>query len=179
MFVEFFTTKFCFFRFAFKISISFQLLYGCLASDKYDLEAIQCMSDFWISSQTTRRDFELSKIKYKIPSQFFVQPSRLHVLQQALEAIPHLQLESPEACHLLPSCETVLGDDVYIMTRLNKLCDSMLFSSSSLKLYDRPLTPFSGVFISFEIELLVIDTEKAVPSAQKFFFSTSKFFFTE
>lgn len=69
-------------------------------------------------------------------------------LQQALENIPPLQLEAPEACHLLPSIETVLGDDVFIMTRLSKLIDNLLSSPTMVKAYVRPLTPFDSKFNS-------------------------------
>lgn len=115
-----------------------------MASDEYDLEAIQYICEYWISTTAARKDFELSKLKYKIPSAFFVQQPKLASLQQALENIPHLQLELPEACHLLQSSETVLGDDLYVITRLNKLIDALPSPKSKSKLYDRPLTPFEG-----------------------------------
>jgi dynein heavy chain len=119
-----------------------------MASDEYDLEAIQCICEYWITASAVRKDFELSKVKYKIPSPFFLQQPKLTSLQQSLENIPHLLLESPEACHLLPSSETVLGDDLYVMTRLNKLIDALPSSKSNVKLYDRPLTPFEGMIKS-------------------------------
>lgn len=66
-----------------------------------------------------------------------------------MENIPPLQLEAPEACHLLPSIETVLGDDVLIMTRLSRLVDSLLVSNTLVKVYDRPLTPVDSNLIFF------------------------------
>ncbi len=68
----------------------------------------------------------------------------MNSLQQSLENISPLQLDAPEACHLLPSLETVLGDDVYIMTRVNKLIDTMPSSKTNVKFYERPLTPFDS-----------------------------------
>lgn len=65
-------------------------------------------------------------------------------MQQALDNIPPLQLEAPEACHLLPSIETVLGDDVFIMTRLGKLIDALQTSSTNVRIFERPLTPFDS-----------------------------------
>lgn len=66
-------------------------------------------------------------------------------MQQSFESIPPYQLEAPEACHLLPSpSETVIGDDVYIMTRLNKLIDAMPPSPTNYKLFNRPVTPFDS-----------------------------------
>lgn len=124
----------------------FKLIYGCSASSDYDLQAIEAIADYWIGSISTgKRDFELAKLKYKIPAAFCSQSPKIANMQQALEAIPPYQLEAPEACHLLSSpSETVIGDDVYIMTRLNKLIDSMPPSSTNIKLFDRPVTPFDS-----------------------------------
>jgi hypothetical protein len=105
---------------------------------------LQSISEFWISSIANRKDFELTKLKYKIPNAFYNQPVKLAQLQQALENISPLQLEYPEACHLLPSNETVLGDDLLIMSRLNKLIDAMPLSPTNIKLIERPLTPFDS-----------------------------------
>lgn len=120
------------------------MIYGGSASNEYDLQAIESIAEYWISSIATRKDFELSKLKYKIPNPFCAQPAKIASLQQSLENIPPLQLEAPEACHLLPSIETVLGDDVFIMTRLNKLIDALPSSNTILKVFERPLTPFDS-----------------------------------
>ena len=46
--------------------------------------------------------------------------------------------------------QTLLGDDQYIFTRLNKVFDSMPASPTlSHKLFPRPPTPFAGMFILF------------------------------
>ena len=121
-----------------------------MASDEGDLEAIRFICEQWLSQSAVRKEYELTKVKYKVPSQFLANQPRLGSLQQALENLPHLLLEVPEACHLLPSSETVLGDDLYIMTRLNRLIDIMPSSKSNIKLYDRPLTPFDGWFINLK-----------------------------
>ena len=105
---------------------------------------MQSIGEFWISSIANRKDFELTKLKYKIPNAFYNQPVRLTLLQQSLDNISPFQLESPEACHLLPTTETVLGDDVFIMTRLNKLMDCLPLSPTNVKTYDRPLTPIDS-----------------------------------
>ena len=59
-----------------------------------------------------------------------------------------MQLESPEACHLLPSIETVLGDDIFIMTKLNKLIDNLEISNNNVKAYDRPYSPIDSKLFS-------------------------------
>jgi len=126
------------------------LLYGCSASNEYDLQAIGAIGEFWISAIASRRDFEVSKLKYKIPNSFLSSSPKPAVLLQSLENITPFQLEGPEACHLLPSIETVLGDDVLIMTRLGKLLDSLPVSPINVKISERPLTPFDSKQKLFE-----------------------------
>lgn len=131
-----------------------KLIYGCSASNDYDLQAIESIADYWLGSISTgKRDYELAKLKYKIPASFCSTSSKISTMQQALESIPAYQLEAPEGCHLLPSpTETVLGDDVYIMTRLNRLIDSMPPSPTNIKLFDRPITPFDSIcFLNSQI----------------------------
>ena len=108
------------------------------------MQAINSIADYWIGAVATKKDFEITMLKYKIPNAFYNQPFKLTALQQALDNISPLQLESPEAGHLLPSIETVLGDDISIMTKLNKLIDSLPLTSTSVKISDRPLTPFDS-----------------------------------
>lgn len=122
------------------------------------MQAIEAIADYWIGSISTgKRDFELAKLKYKIPAAFCSQSPKIASMQQALEAIPPYQLEAPEACHLLSSpSETVLGDDVYIMTRLNKLIDSMPPSATNIKLFDRPVTPFDSKFFILNFYFILI-----------------------
>ena len=125
------------------------LIYGCSASNEYDLQAIASIGEFWISAIATRKDFEVTKLKYKIPNSFLGSSPKPAVLMQSLENIMPFQLEAPEACHLLPSVETVLGDDVLIMTRLGKLMDSLPASLINVKISERPLTPVDSKFIGF------------------------------
>ncbi len=92
-----------------------------------------------------RREFEVPKLKYKIPNAFYNQSFKLASLQQSLENnISPIQLDAPEACHLLPSVETYLGDDVYIMSRLNKLIDAMPSSSTNVRFFERSPTPIDS-----------------------------------
>lgn len=123
-----------------------KLIYGCSASNEYDLQAIEAIADYWIGSIATgKRDYELTKLKYKIPSSFCSLTPKIASMQQSFESIPPYQLEAPEACHLLPSpSETVIGDDIYIITRLNKLIDAMPPSPTNFKLFNRPVTPFDS-----------------------------------
>lgn len=123
------------------------LIYGASACNEYDLQAIEAIGEFWISSIALRKDFEIAKLKYKIPNSFLSSQPKLNSLQQSLENIMPYQLEAPEACHLLPSVETVLGDDVMIMTRLGKLMDCLPSSSINVKISERPLTPINSKLI--------------------------------
>ena len=126
-----------------------KLIYGASASNEYDLQAIQSIGEFWISSIANRKDFEMSKLKYKIPNAFLSQQPKLNVLQQSLENILPYQLEAAEACHLQPSVESVLGDDVLIMTRLGRLMDCLPSSNINVKINERPLTPIDSGRLNF------------------------------
>lgn len=108
------------------------------------MQAIESIGEFWISSVANRKDFEITKLKYKIPNSFLVQQPKLNLQQQSLENIGGYQLEAPEACHLVSSIESVLGDDVMIMTKLSKLMDFLQSTQINVKLNDRPLTPFDN-----------------------------------
>lgn len=87
-----------------------ELIYGSRALSEYDQRAIANIVDFWIQPGSVRKDFEYSKIKYKIPTIFFTQQPKLSQLQQSIESIPPHQLDVPEACHLHSTHETNLGE---------------------------------------------------------------------
>lgn len=94
-----------------------ELIYGARALTEYDQRAIANIVDFWIQPGSVKKDFEFSKIKYKIPSAFFAQQPKLSQLQQALESLSVHQLDVPEACHLHSTIETNLGEkNIYIFT---------------------------------------------------------------
>jgi dynein heavy chain len=86
-----------------------ELIYGARTLTEYDQRAVANIVDFWIQPGSVKKDFEFSKIKYKIPSIFFAQQPKLSQLQQALESLSIHQLEVPEACHLHSTFETNLG----------------------------------------------------------------------
>jgi dynein heavy chain len=86
-----------------------ELIYGAKALSEYDQRSIVNIVDFWIQPGSVKRDFEFTKIKYKIPSIFFVQQPKLSQLQQAVESLSNHQLDVPEACHLHSTFETNLG----------------------------------------------------------------------
>jgi hypothetical protein len=74
-----------------------QIIYGSSIIDEYDAQTIESVADYWIASIAIRKDFEISKLKYKLPQAFYNQSPKLSVLQQAIDSsINHLQLDSPE-----------------------------------------------------------------------------------
>ncbi|CAF1326895.1 unnamed protein product [Adineta steineri] len=126
-----------------------ELIYGAKALSEYDQRAIINIVDFWIQPASIKKDFEYSKIKYKIPSVFFGQQPKLSQLLQALESISTHQLDVPEACHLHSSYETNLGDDVYVMGRLNRILDALPSTISlTSSVFQRPNTPVEDVTIN-------------------------------
>ncbi|XP_052089132.1 uncharacterized protein LOC127725852 isoform X10 [Mytilus californianus] len=123
-----------------------EIIYGSHITDSYDQQAVSALVDYWLSPNAVKKDFEERRLKYKHPAAFFNPNVRLNTLIQALEynISPHT-LDVPEGCHIHPSVETLLGDDQYVFTRLNKVFDAMP-SNKSLqhKMFPRPPTPFDG-----------------------------------
>jgi dynein heavy chain len=125
-----------------------ELIYGARTLSEYDQRAIANIVDFWIQPGSVKKDFEFSKIKYKIPTIFFTQQPKLNQLQQALESLSVHQLDVPEACHLHSTFETNLGDDVLIISRLNRILDALPPTISlNAAVHQRPNTPIEGLFV--------------------------------
>ncbi|CAF0936921.1 unnamed protein product [Rotaria sordida] len=151
-----------------------ELIYGARALSEYDQRAIANIVDFWIQPGSIKRDFEFSKIKYKIPSIFFAQQPKLSQLQQALESLSIHQLDAPEACHLHSTNETNLGDDLLIINRLNRILDALPANISlSAAVHQRPNTPVEDVTVNTSLS-----SSNAAPtsfsSAALYSFSTKK-----
>ncbi|CAF1032650.1 unnamed protein product [Adineta ricciae] len=126
-----------------------ELIYGAKALSEYDQRAISNIVDFWIQPGSVRKDFEYSKIKYKIPSIFFTQQPKLSQLLQALEALPTHQFDVAETCHLHSSFEASTGDDIFILNRLNRILDALPPNVSlNASIFQRPNTPIEDVTIN-------------------------------
>ncbi|CAH2249077.1 dynein gamma chain, flagellar outer arm-like [Pelobates cultripes] len=101
-----------------------EIIYGRNISDEYDMKTFTSMVDYWISSSTTKKDYELTKLKYKIPTAFFAAELSRVALTQAIDSIPPYLLDTPEAFHMHPSPMVVFGQGRYIVSRLNQLFES-------------------------------------------------------
>ncbi|CAH1799095.1 unnamed protein product [Owenia fusiformis] len=122
-----------------------EVIYGSYVTDVTDQNSISAMIDYWMSPAAVKRDFELPKLKYKHPGPFTSHNPRLALMLQALENLPNHFLDVPEAANLHHSVETLIGEDQYVFTRLNKIYDAMPSSKTlSHKLFPRPPTPFLG-----------------------------------
>ncbi|XP_041355189.1 dynein gamma chain, flagellar outer arm-like isoform X3 [Gigantopelta aegis] len=150
-----------------------ELVYGRYVTDSFDRQCLSALVDYWISPTAIKKDFEVArsvrreykpnkitfifvepKVKYRPPPVFFSSNVRLNTVIQALENLNYHFLDTAEGCHLHPSVEsptndetnlTLLGDDQYVFTRLNKVFDVMPSSPSlSHKLFPRPPSPFIG-----------------------------------
>lgn len=98
-----------------------ELIYGARTLSEYDQRAVANIVDFWIQPGSVRKDFEYSKIKYKIPAVFFTQQPKLAQLQQALDSLSPHQLDVPEACHLHSTYETNLGNSIsFFLARFDR-----------------------------------------------------------
>lgn len=124
-----------------------EVVYGRGVSDEFDRQGLSAMIDYWISPAAVKREFEASKIKYKLPSALFSSNVKLNSVWSALEGLAGESLEVPEACGLHPSPETQLGDEQYVFTRLNYLLDRMASSDTLTHAVTEPSTllPSSGV----------------------------------
>ncbi|XP_052708586.1 uncharacterized protein LOC128183562 isoform X10 [Crassostrea angulata] len=127
-----------------------EIVYGSHVTDFYDQQSLCAMVDFWLSSGALKRDFEVKGLKYRHPQAFFNPNVRLNTLIQALDGAPNHNLDVPEGCHIHQTIvdelsATLLGDDQYVFTRLNKVFDSMPSTLTlSHKMFPRPPTPFDG-----------------------------------
>uniref|UniRef100_A0A8C5PRN0 Uncharacterized protein n=1 Tax=Leptobrachium leishanense TaxID=445787 RepID=A0A8C5PRN0_9ANUR len=98
-----------------------ELIYGYNMSDACDITVFTSMVDYWVNSSTTKKDSELTKLKYKIPPAFFANELSCDSLAQALESIPQHSLDTPEAFHMHPSLMVDFGQAQYIVSRLKEL----------------------------------------------------------
>ncbi|XP_030850579.1 dynein heavy chain 8, axonemal isoform X3 [Strongylocentrotus purpuratus] len=138
-----------------------EIIYGSYINDDYDRTNLSAMVDYWIGPNATKREFEATKLKFRIPPAFFSNYVRVSSLTQSIEALPNHFLDVPEACGMHTSYETgaedslfvtidkihetVLGDDQYVFTRLNQVLDAMPSTKTlSHVLQPRPATPFHG-----------------------------------
>uniref|UniRef100_A0A2C9K4Z2 AAA+ ATPase domain-containing protein n=1 Tax=Biomphalaria glabrata TaxID=6526 RepID=A0A2C9K4Z2_BIOGL len=122
-----------------------EIVYGTHTTDVYDQQALSAIVEYWCTPNAVKKDFEVARLKYRAPAAFFNTNVRLNTLIQSIDSISQYFLEVPEACHLHPNIETLLGDDQYVFTRLNKIFDAMPVSPTlSHKLFPRPPTPFAA-----------------------------------
>ncbi|XP_066278010.1 uncharacterized protein [Branchiostoma lanceolatum] len=122
-----------------------EVIYGSYVSDEYDQLTLSAMVDYWMGPNAMKKEFEVPRLKHKIPAAFFANYIRYNSLVQALEQIPNFFLDVPEACNMHSFTETLLGDDQYIFTRLNSVYDIMPSSPTlSHVISPRPPTPYGG-----------------------------------
>jgi hypothetical protein len=82
-----------------------QVIYGCSVINEQDLQTIESIAEFWIASLAIRKDFEIARLKYKVPAAFYQSPVKLNAMQQSFDnAISPMQLESAEGGFLQQNC---------------------------------------------------------------------------
>ncbi|XP_077863125.1 dynein axonemal heavy chain 5-like [Saccoglossus kowalevskii] len=128
-----------------------EITYGSHIMDDFDQVSLAALIEYWVGPNAVKREFEATKLKYKIPAAFFNPNIRVANLLQALENLPNHALDVPEACSIHFSMEdegkpmTNLGDDQYVFTRLNAIIDAMPETPTlSHALIERPPTPQTG-----------------------------------
>ncbi|XP_071801693.1 uncharacterized protein [Asterias amurensis] len=132
-----------------------EMIYGSYIVDEYDQTNLSAIVDYWVGPNAVKKDYEATKLRYKLPASFFSNNVRLSAIMQSLESITNHSLDVPEACNIHTSTEddgrlmTQLGDDQYVFTRLNAILDSMPTSKTlSHALQPSPVTPFKGASVA-------------------------------
>ncbi|XP_033113255.1 dynein heavy chain 5, axonemal-like isoform X2 [Anneissia japonica] len=131
-----------------------EIVYGSSIQDEFDQTNLAAMVDYWIGPNAVKREFEATKLKYKLPSAFFNNVVRPHALIQACEAIPNHMLDVPEATGVHSSTEddgrlmTYHGDDQYVFTRLNMILDNVPSTKTLAHIFERPSTPTTEPSVS-------------------------------
>ncbi|MGH0147354.1 UNVERIFIED_CONTAM: hypothetical protein FKN15_010682 [Acipenser sinensis] len=74
-----------------------EVIYGSNVIDESDRISLASLVDLWISSTATKKDYDLTKLKYRVPAAFFIPGSQLSSLLQALDSVPRNSLDVPEA----------------------------------------------------------------------------------
>ncbi|KAM8953036.1 dynein axonemal heavy chain 5-like [Pelodytes ibericus] len=105
-------------------SLLSEIIYGSSISDVTDMTSFTSMVDYWISSSTTKKDYELTKLKYKVHPAFFVPDLSPISLTQALESIPQYALDVPDAFHMYNSPVVEFGQERYVFSKLYELFES-------------------------------------------------------
>ncbi|XP_056421918.1 uncharacterized protein LOC130362045 isoform X2 [Hyla sarda] len=98
-----------------------EIIYGRNVADEFDMTVLTSMIDYWISLNTTKKDSELTKLKFRIPPIFFNLDSNPTSLTQALESIPQYSLDAPEAFHMYLSPVVQFGEQYYVISKLSNL----------------------------------------------------------
>ncbi|KAM4694307.1 uncharacterized protein O3C94_004765 [Discoglossus pictus] len=102
-------------------SLLSEIIYGCNISDEFDMSSLMSMIDYWINTNSTKKEYELTKLRHKIPAAFFHSDLNPIILAQALEAMPQYSLDAPEIFHMYPSPLVPFGQESYIFSKLKQL----------------------------------------------------------
>lgn len=129
-----------------------QAIFGRHLQHPGDRFCLAAMVENLISLSSVKKDFEYSKLKYKIPGAFFQSNIKLPSLIQSLDALPNHLLDSPEGCHLyrIPVEFQTSSEQPYILDCLKSMWTIMLPSSTLLSRTiqlthhkDSPVSPHS------------------------------------
>ncbi|XP_041109797.1 dynein heavy chain 8, axonemal-like [Polyodon spathula] len=103
-----------------------EVIYGSNITDESDRVSLTSLVDFWISSTATKKDCDLTKLKYRVPAAFFTPGTQLSSLLQALDSVPRNSLDVPEAVSMHSTPELHFGDEEYVCSWLYSLNQSLV-----------------------------------------------------
>ncbi|XP_033874385.3 dynein axonemal heavy chain 8-like [Acipenser ruthenus] len=133
-----------------------EVIYGSNIIDESDRISLASLVDLWISSTATKKDCDLTKLKYRVPAAFFIPGTQLSSLLQALDSVPRNSLDVPEAVSMHSASELHFGDEEYVCSWLYSLNQSLLPSDHQ----QHSLTPqYSPSNTAININLPLVATQ--------------------
>ncbi|XP_051780690.1 uncharacterized protein LOC114649411 [Erpetoichthys calabaricus] len=118
-----------------------EIIYGRHITDENDRLSLTSLVDFWMSTSATKKDNDITKLRYRIPAAFFSSGTPVNILMQALDSIPRYSLDVPEGVSLHNAPNLHFGDEYYVASELHGLYSSL--SPSRLKEF--PLSQTSTI----------------------------------
>ncbi|MBN3318102.1 DYH6 protein, partial [Atractosteus spatula] len=103
------------------------VIYGKNITDDCDKRSLASLVDLWISSTATKKDNDMTKLRYRIPAAFFDPDVPLEGLLQALDSVPRHALDVPEGTSLHSAPGLHFGDEQYAYQWLKTLYKSLSF----------------------------------------------------
>lgn len=144
-----------------------KMVYGREVTNPVDLNALNALIEFWISLNATRKDFEITRARFKLPSVLLTNNTKPSAVLQAVENMPNSSYDSMEFAGLFQTQEVPASSTLYTLSNLKHLYDNMPATETLVHLdpgflYMRGIDasqlvvfPFGSTFNAFTCEALI------------------------